>query len=86
MATTDTIRQATRPESQPVWHALNLGKLLAAVQTSEGGLTEAEAAARLATLGPNQLPRQAPTTIWQLLLRQFLFQTRQAVGPEFLVH
>jgi magnesium-transporting ATPase (P-type) len=71
VATASLPRQAACSEAQPPWHALDLAKLLAAVETNEGGLTEAEAAARLTALGPNQLPRQAPPTVWQLLLRQF---------------
>jgi magnesium-transporting ATPase (P-type) len=73
------------PESQPAWHVRDLAELLAAVQTSEGGLTEAEAAARLAALGPNQLPRQAPTTIGQLLLRQFQSPLIYLLGAAALV-
>ena len=72
MVAGDWDRQAGRTEEgQPPWHALGLGEVLTAVRANEGGLTETEAAARLAAGGPNQLPQQPPTTIWQLLRRQF---------------
>jgi magnesium-transporting ATPase (P-type) len=85
MATADLPRQAARPEAQPPWHALDLAELLTVVETNEGGLTEAEAVARLAALGPNRLPRQAPPTVWQLLLRQFRSPLIYLLGAAALV-
>ncbi len=55
----------------PAWHALDLPAVLRAVNGSEHGLTEAEAAACLKTWGPNQLPRQPPPPWWEIGLRQF---------------
>lgn len=53
------------------WHAQALPAIYRALKTSDGGLSAAEAARRLATHGPNRLPEQAGLTPWQILLRQF---------------
>jgi hypothetical protein len=37
----------------------------------EGGLSSAEAAARLARFGPNELPRARRTPQWQMLAEQW---------------
>jgi P-type Ca2+ transporter type 2C len=87
MAAADRTRRTAHPQGQgrPPWHALDLADLLAAAETNEAGITEAEAAARLAALGPNQLPRQAPTTVWQLLVRQFRNPLIYLLGAAALV-
>ena len=53
------------------WHIKEIPTLLAELSTIENGLTQAEAARRLKTHGPNSLPRQATPTWWQILGRQF---------------
>lgn len=40
-------------------------------QSSWQGLSQEQAEQRLHVFGPNQLPQQKPTSIWQLFLRQF---------------
>jgi P-type Ca2+ transporter type 2C len=37
---------------------------------TEGGLTSAQAAERLARFGPNELPRGRPVRLWQLIAAQ----------------
>jgi Ca2+-transporting ATPase len=54
-----------------VWHTLAAAEVLAALESREAGLTEAEAQFRLASVGPNLLPQQPPPTVWQIFLRQF---------------
>src|SRR5687767_12079228 len=42
--------------SRPVWHALAVEPVLGDLKTTRQGLTETEAAARLAAVGPNRIP------------------------------
>jgi Ca2+-transporting ATPase len=60
-------------DSQPAlsWHALDLPSLERALDATPDGLSGAEAAARLARVGPNVLPHAPPPTWWQIALRQF---------------
>ena len=53
------------------WHAQELGSVWCALDSTEQGLTKAEAHARLERCGPNRLPQQPPPAWWQILLRQF---------------
>jgi len=53
------------------WHALSGEGVLAEFDASPGGLTAAQAAARLERYGPNRLPRAAGAPWWRVLLRQF---------------
>ena len=61
-------------ESQKLadWHALDLPSLERELDATPGGLTAAEAAARLVNHGPNELPHAPPPAWWQIVLRQFL--------------
>lgn len=54
-----------------VWHALSTAEVTTAVAGRLSGLSQAEAALRLTTFGPNQLPQQPPPTWWQIVWRQF---------------
>jgi Ca2+-transporting ATPase len=74
-----------RPEEAPFWHTLAPADLLAVLESRDGGLLEAEAAARLATVGPNRLPQQPPPTVWELLLRQFQSPLIYLLGAAALV-
>jgi len=65
---TQTRSQA--PQAQP-WHALPLADVLAHLQATEAGLTQAEARARLERFGRNELPHEPPPTWWVIALRQF---------------
>ncbi|MFO0375413.1 MAG: cation-transporting P-type ATPase, partial [bacterium] len=55
----------------PAWHAMDGEAVLAAVGSGRLGLSASEAAARLARLGRNELPRARPTPWWRIVLRQF---------------
>lgn len=48
--------QAALPSGTRPWHAVAAAEVMAAQQSDPSGLTEAEAEARLARVGPNQLP------------------------------
>ena len=52
----------------PPWHAQTTDEAVSALSAHPGGLTQAEAAERLATLGPNQLPQGPKRSGWQRLL------------------
>jgi len=62
--------QAERAEDQG-WHALEIESVRRDLNSSDGGLTSAEAAQRLAQYGPNRLPERAGTSAWVRLLLQF---------------
>ncbi|HEY8379706.1 MAG TPA: HAD-IC family P-type ATPase, partial [Nannocystis sp.] len=53
------------------WHALDAGDVLERLGSRAEGLTADEAAQRLATWGPNELPQAAPPSPLRLFLRQF---------------
>ena len=55
----------------PPAHAQEGTIVLADLAAPPGGLTEGEAGARLASFGPNELPRIPPPTLLQIVLRQF---------------
>jgi len=57
-------------DTKTPWHTLSTDEVLAKLQSSLDGLTNEEAARRLAEYGPNELtvaPRSSP---WKLLLDQ----------------
>jgi Ca2+-transporting ATPase len=58
------------PESRR-WHAQAAAATLESFGTDAAGLSEAEAAGRLAKVGPNRLPRHAPESALRILGRQF---------------
>ncbi len=60
------------PDQQtPLWHAISTRDVIAQLNTStQMGLTQEEAEARLAHYGPNQLKEAPPITIWQMLWDQ----------------
>lgn len=66
----------SNPPSEP-WpgdtppHVLSAEDVVKALRTTEGGLSESEAAARHATYGPNRLREAPPTPWWRKLLAQF---------------
>ncbi|MCX7684608.1 MAG: HAD-IC family P-type ATPase [Acetobacteraceae bacterium] len=63
-----------RPEAGPeggAWHAATPEATLAALGATPRGLSEAEAAARLARFGPNRLPAAPGRSPWRRLLDQF---------------
>lgn len=67
-------RVSTRPSagvSPAPWHAQNITAIYAALNTSDQGLSAAEAAHRLTTYGPNKLAEGKPTGPVVRFLRQF---------------
>ena len=53
------------------WFTMNLTDVLDCLSTVRGGLSDEEAASRLAHVGPNTLPRRKPPGLIEILLRQF---------------
>ncbi|HUH12514.1 MAG TPA: HAD-IC family P-type ATPase, partial [Longimicrobiales bacterium] len=53
------------------WHALAASEARAVLDSPTDGLAEAEAARRLAEVGPNEVAAERVTPWWVLLLRQF---------------
>jgi magnesium-transporting ATPase (P-type) len=63
---------ATSTGSEPAWHALGVEETLARIQTDVGrGLSEEEAARRLARIGPNALPEAAHRSLLSVFFHQF---------------
>ena len=60
------------PSPQLSWHTETTSAAMAALKTSHDGLSDDEAAARLALHGLNRLPESPPTPLWWIVLRQFL--------------
>jgi Ca2+-transporting ATPase len=58
-------------ENSEGWHALPAAAVLAFHQTTAGGLSPAEARARLQRAGPNELPAAARRPVGLILLAQF---------------
>ena len=53
------------------YHASSISEILEQLSATEQGLTSTAAAARLTQVGPNRLPERAPTTLAQIIARQF---------------
>ena len=53
------------------WFAMPLPTVMDALSSTADGLSDDEAALRLAECGPNILPRRKPPTLFEILLRQF---------------
>ena len=78
MATTPAAPVAT-PESTRSWFAVDAEPAVAAMGSNlERGLTEQEAAVRLARIGPNKIAREKPPSLWSIALDQL----RDQVPPE----
>jgi potassium/sodium efflux P-type ATPase len=60
----------TLMETPPPWHAHTCEESLELLQTGIDGLSNKEAAARLASVGPNRLTRKAGISVVELLWRQ----------------
>ncbi|HYR08383.1 MAG TPA: HAD-IC family P-type ATPase [Longimicrobium sp.] len=75
MAAAAPVRARAATPSAPVegvvaWHALAAEDALARLESAPGGLSEAEAARRLARWGPNALRAVPPASAWKILLAQ----------------
>lgn len=57
--------------SSPAWHALTAEEALERLGSGPAGLDAEEAARRLATVGPNRLPRARPVSAFRILADQF---------------
>ncbi|MDP2274932.1 MAG: cation-translocating P-type ATPase [Archangium sp.] len=57
--------------SATLWHTLSTGDALAKLNSNDKGLTDAEAARRLAEVGPNELRATERVSAWRILLAQF---------------
>jgi P-type Ca2+ transporter type 2C len=63
---------SSRPDTPPLeWHAQSVQQVLAALSSSPSGLSDEEAARRLAQYGPNELQAFARTSAWHTLADQF---------------
>ena len=64
---------STLPQGAPVkpWHAMTPQEVLEAWQSTACGLSTAEAAARLANYGPNQLRSRLKSTVLKRIIAQF---------------
>ena len=63
---------SSRRDDPPIeWYAQSVDRILSTLSTSASGLTEEEAARRLAQYGPNELQAFARTSAWQTLADQF---------------
>jgi P-type Ca2+ transporter type 2C len=54
----------------PAWHAASVTETFAALDTSPGGLTTADAALRLARYGPNELEPPRPASVFSIFVDQ----------------
>jgi magnesium-transporting ATPase (P-type) len=53
------------------WHAIDLASVREFLDATPSGLSDLEAASRLAKYGPNELPHTPPPAWWKIMLRQF---------------
>jgi len=58
-------------EPVPPWHAREAGDCLAQLASAPGGLSDAEAKRRLASIGPNRLPQPRRPALWRRFAAQF---------------
>ena len=54
------------------WHAMNNNEVLAELNSSESGISKADAKIRLEQIGPNKLPTPKPPTLLKIFFGQFL--------------
>ena len=59
-------------QTKPLWHMISTPDLVTQLATSENGLSNAEARARLELYGRNRLPQKPPAAWWEIVLRQFM--------------
>ena len=58
------------PNPRPSWHAMSREETAAALSSSEEGLSDAEAAARLEKYGRNVISETKPKSIWRMIFEQ----------------
>lgn len=68
---TDAYEVNTPPTADARWYAVPAEQTIVALASdAQRGLTATEAAARLARVGTNSLPRRPPTAVWRMFARQ----------------
>lgn len=78
-------RQNPPPAANDSWHALDCQTVLARVEGTEQGLSDADADQRLARYGPNALPQAARRSDLSLLLEQILSPPVALLGVSAVV-
>jgi len=74
------------PDPIPSWHTLSVERICALLASSPTGLTDAEAAGRLAAHGPNELEAAHRVSAWVVLNRPFTNTwLNLAIGWELLL-
>ena len=63
--------QTPHDTDRPAWHTLAADAVMAALGTTPGGLTAAEAARRLSAHGPNELGAHKSVSAWETFAAQF---------------
>ncbi|MEZ4813015.1 MAG: cation-transporting P-type ATPase [Caldisericia bacterium] len=54
------------------WHSISLSEILEKLKTSKNGLSKDEAKKRLETYGKNKIDVKEGSTIWQMIVAQFI--------------
>ena len=67
---TEERTESMKVQSSRHWHAEPLGEVFQALQGTERGLSEHDAAQRLQDFGPNLLPEKGAPPLWKIVLRQ----------------
>ena len=70
---------------EPGWHAQPIADVFAALQSGREGLSDADAARRLAEIGPNRLARTKPVPAFRIFLRQLTSVVVVLLGAAALV-
>ncbi len=64
-------RQTAEKTGPSKWHSIPVKDVVAQLDSSQRGLSRAEAELRLQKHGPNRMPQQPPPAWWQIVIRQF---------------
>jgi len=64
-------KQSASAELRTPWHSYPVSDTLSRLKSEVGGLTSAEAGARLTQHGPNLLPHKTPPSVLWMFIRQF---------------
>lgn len=64
--------QTLENNQQNEWYSKNIDDVFELLGSDKEGLTEEEAKRRLGIFGPNVLPKEEKTSIWQIFLHQFI--------------
>jgi len=64
------LKETVAKAPQTPWHSYDVDLLRTELQVGSDGLTSEEARSRLASCGPNEIPKGRQTTIWELIWGQ----------------